>query len=128
MAGSGQPDNLVKSVEELMEISDSETILVIGSIGGATEEKRQERGMGGKLISNVVQGVSVPVLKKNMESFFNQIKEILDSGTDQIGAFQISEIQVYAQITGDGQVALMGSGVKIEALGGIKFTLCRIPR
>ena len=32
-----------------MEISDSETILVIGSIGGATEEKRQERGIGGKL-------------------------------------------------------------------------------
>jgi len=53
-----------------MEISDSETILVIGSVGGATEEKRQERGIGGKLISNVVQGVSVPVLKKNMESFF----------------------------------------------------------
>ena len=66
--------------------------------------------------------------RENMESFFNQIKEILDSGTDRIGAFQISEIQVYAQITGDGQVALMGSGVKIEALGGIKFTLCRIPR
>ena len=110
-----------------METSGSDTILVISAVGGAAEEKRPERGMGGKLVSNVVHSVSVAVLKQNMESFFDQIKEILASGTDQIGAFQISEIEVCAQITGEGQVALMGSGVKIEAQGGIKFTLCRLP-
>ena len=111
-----------------METSGSNTILVISSVGGVAEEKRTERGIGGKLVSNVVHSVSVSVLKKNMESFFNQIREILETGTDQVGAFQVSEIEVSAQISGEGQVALMGSGAKIEAQGGIKFTLCRIPK
>lgn len=111
-----------------METSNSDTILVISSVGGAAEDRRQERGIGGKLVGNVVNSVSVSVLKKNMGAFFNQIKEILETGTDEIGAFQISEIQVFAQISGEGQVVLLGSGAKIEALGGIKFTLCRIPR
>ncbi|NTV36188.1 MAG: hypothetical protein HGA53_04475 [Anaerolineaceae bacterium] len=110
-----------------METNSSNTILVISSVGSVADEGRPERGIGGKLVSNVVHSVSVSVLKQNMESFFNQIKEILDGGIDRIGAFQISEIEVCAQISGAGQVALMGSGAKIEAQGGIKFTLCRIP-
>lgn len=110
-----------------METSSSDTILVISSVSGVAEEKRPERGIGSKLVSNVVHSVSVSVLKQNMESFLNQIKEILESGTERIGSFQISEIEVCAQISGEGQVALMGSGVKVEAQGGIKFTLCRLP-
>ncbi len=110
-----------------METSDANTILVISSVGDTTEERRPERGIGSKLISNMAHSVSVAVLKQNMQSFFEQIREILDSGTDKIGAFQISEIEVCAQISGEGQVALMGSGVKLEAQGGIKFTLCRLP-
>jgi hypothetical protein len=110
-----------------METNGPDTILVISSMGDVAEERRPERGIGGKLVSNVVHSVSVSVLKQNMESFFHQIKEILDAGTDRIGAFQISQIEVCAQISGEGQVALMGSGVKVEAQGGIKFTLCRLP-
>jgi hypothetical protein len=116
------------SEEKPMETSNSDTILVISSVGGAAEDRRQERGIGGKLVSNVANSVSVSVLKKNMESFFNQIKEILETGAGEMGGFQISEIHVFAQISGEGQVALMGSGAKIEAQGGIKFTLCRIPK
>lgn len=86
-----------------------------------------ERGIGGKLASTMVHGVSVSMLKRNMDVFFHQINEILQNGADRIGEFQISEIEVCAQISGQGQVALMGSGAKIEAQGGIKFTLCRVP-
>lgn len=111
-----------------MATNESETLLVISSVGITAEEKRTERGIAGKLVSNAMHSVSVCVLKENMKCFFNQIKDILESETDQIGAFQISEIEVCAQISGQGQVALMGSGVKTEAQGGIKFTLCRIPR
>lgn len=111
-----------------METSGSDTILVVSPVSDLAEPKRTERGIAGKLASNVAHNVSVPMLKQNMESFFNQIREILDSGADCVGAFQISEIEVCAQISGEGQVALMGSGAKIEAQGGIKFTLCRIPR
>ena len=110
-----------------MEPNGLDTMLVISSVGDVAEERRPERGIGGKLVSNVVHSVSDSVLKQNMESFFNQIRDVLEGGTDRIGAFQISQIEVCAQISGEGQVALMGSGVKVEAQGGIKFTLCRLP-
>jgi len=45
-----------------METSGSDTILVISAVGGAAEEKRPERGFGGKLVNSVVHGVSVSVL------------------------------------------------------------------
>lgn len=110
-----------------MEINGADTILVISSVEGSIEGKRTERGIGGKLASTMVQGVSVSMLKRNMDIFFHQINEILQNGADRIGEFHISEIEVCAQISGQGQVALMGSGAKIEAQGGIKFTLCRVP-
>jgi hypothetical protein len=110
-----------------METIRSDEIFVISSIGNTVESRRPERGVG-ELVSKTVNSVSVSVLKKNMGSFLSQLKELLDNGSDKIGAFEISEIEVSAQITGDGQVALLGSGVKIEAQGGIKFTLCRVPK
>lgn len=111
-----------------MEINGADTILVISSVEGSAEGKRVERGIGGKLASTMAHGVSVSVLKRNMDVFFDQIKVILQNGCDRIGEFQISEIEICAQISGEGQVALLGSGAKIEAQGGIKFTLCRVPK
>lgn len=110
-----------------MEINGADTILVISSVEDSADGKRTERGIGSKLASAMVHGVSVSMLKRNMDVFFDQIREILQNGADRIGEFQISEIEVCAQISGQGQVALLGSGAKIEAQGGIKFTLCRAP-
>jgi len=110
-----------------MESNSADTLLVISSVESAADGKRPERGIGGKLASSMVHGVSVSVLKRNMDVFFDQIREILQNGCDRIGEFQISEIEVCAQISGEGQVALLGSGAKIEAQGGVKFTLCRVP-
>jgi len=111
-----------------MENNNSDNILVISSVNDMGGEKRIERGFTGKLVSNAMHSVSVCVLKENMQCFFDQMKEVLASETDPIGAFQISQIDIFAQISGQGQVALMGSGAKTEAQGGIKFTLCRIPK
>jgi len=113
--------------EKRMESNSADTLLVISSVESAADGKRPERGIGGKLASSMVHGVSVSVLKRNMDVFFDQIREILQNGCDRIGEFQISEIEVCAQISGEGQVALLGSGAKIEAQGGVKFTLCRVP-
>lgn len=53
--------------EERMEINGADTILVISSVEGSIEGKRTERGIGGKLASTMVQGVSVSMLKRNMD-------------------------------------------------------------
>jgi hypothetical protein len=60
-----------------------------------------------------------------MAGFFEQLREILDTGKDKIGAFTVEEVNVSAQISGDGQVCLMGSGIKVGVQGGIKFVLKR---
>jgi hypothetical protein len=100
-------------------------IFIISAIGEGPEKGRVERGIGGKLLEKSVNAVSVSVLKENMQAFFHQLREILDIGKDAIGAFEVSQVEIAAQITGDGQVCLMGSGVKLEVQGGIKFVLSR---
>jgi len=82
--------------------------------------------LGETLTKGAMNAVSVSALKKNMESFFTQLREILDTGKDKIGAFEVDQVEVSAQITGDGKVCLMGSGVKVGVQGGVIFLLKRV--
>ena len=101
-------------------------MLVVTGMGEQAEARRPERGLGEILTKETVNSVSVSVLKKNMENFFNQLREILHTGTDRIGAFEVAQIEVSAQVAGDGKVCLMGSGVKVGVQGGVKFVLKRV--
>lgn len=100
-------------------------ILVVTAIGDRTKETRPERGLGDTLVAKSLSAVDVSILKKNMDRFFHQLREILDAGSDKVGAFEVAQVEISAQIAGDGQVCLMGSGVKVEMQGGIKFVLKR---
>ena len=86
---------------------------------------RVERGLSDRVAEITLNKVNVTVLKENMAGFFNQLHEILDTGKNKIGAFAVDEVKVSAQISGDGKVCLMGSGVKIGVQGGITFVLKR---
>ena len=108
-----------------MEENSAAQIFVVTSVGERPERKQVERGPGESLAKGVINAISVSSLKANMEHFFNQLHEILDSGKDKIGAFQVEQVEVSAQITGDGKVCLMGSGVEVGVQGGIKFVLKR---
>jgi hypothetical protein len=109
-----------------MEQKGSDQILVVTGIGERIEEGRVERGIGETLAKGAINTVSVSTLKKSMESFFRQLREILDTGRERIGAFEVDQVEVSAQITGDGKVCLMGSGVKIGVQGGVTFLLKRV--
>ena len=100
-------------------------ILVVTEIGDQAEVRQPERGLGEILTKGAVNPVSVSVLKNNMENFLNQLREILHPGTGRIGAFEVAQIEVSAQVAGDGKVCLMGSGVKVGVEGGVKFVLKR---
>jgi hypothetical protein len=104
---------------------DADEILVVTGMGKKATTDRKERGFGENLADKTLSAVSVSVLKKNTERFFGQLREILDAGGDKIGAFEVAEVEISAQITGDGQVCLLGSGVKVEMQGGIRFVLRR---
>jgi len=104
------------------------SILIVSAIAGsnAAGPSRPERGaVTDKLVAGAVNAINASVLKTNMDAFFSQLREIFASGVEKIGAFEVSEVEISAQITADGQVALMGSGVRLEAQGGIKFVFSR---
>jgi len=100
-------------------------IFVVTSMEEESGRKPVERGLGDALKKSAIKAVDVSALKDNMERFFNQLREILATGKDKIGEFEIDEVEVSAQITAGGEVCLMGSGVKIGAGGGVKFVLKR---
>ena len=107
----------------------AEHIFIVSTLGSRPEDGRIERGgFGPKLAEKSLNAVSVAVLKDNVARFFSQLHEILDTGAEAIGAFEVSQVEVSAQITGSGQVCLLGSGGKVELEGGIKFVLKRVAR
>lgn len=119
---------LVKLMGEyIMAENDDERILILTGLTEQPEAERAQRGAGDGILKRVVNTVSVSALKENMQVFFNQLQEIIGPGKEKIGAFDLSQIEVTAQITGDGKVCLLGSGAKIEVQGGIKFILKRTP-
>lgn len=103
----------------------NDSILIAG--GTALDEKpaRQERGLGRSKKEVEVKPVQVSELRKNVNTFFSQLSEILDMDKCKVGAFQVNQVEISAQITGEGKVCLLGSGTKLGVSGGFKFILER---
>lgn len=99
---------------------DSFWIVTADEAGG-----RVERGFGEAVARTTLRAVGLDTLKGNMHRFLDQLREILDAGADRIGRFELEQVEVTAQIGGNGQIALVGSGVKVEAQGGIRLILRR---
>ncbi len=102
-------------------------IFISTSIGETIRPRLNERGLASTVSSTVLQAIPVDTLKYNIQCFFDQLSEVLTPGADRVGNFEISEIRVDAEITGDGQVSLLGSGAKIGVHGGITLILTRKP-
>ncbi|NIP53378.1 MAG: hypothetical protein GWN67_14575 [Phycisphaerae bacterium] len=102
-----------------------EHILVLTGFSDQPEAGRVERGFTDRVLKRGVSAVSVSALKENMQAFFRQLREIVGPGKEMIGAFELSQIEVTAQVTGEGKVCLLGTGAKVEVQGGIKFVLNR---
>ena len=105
----------------------SETMWVIAAPETSVQPERAVRGgIPTGAIENIRE-VSVSVLNKNMESFFKQLQKIVEPAQDAIGAFELSQVEVTASVTGEGKVCLLGTGAKMELQGGIKFILKKNP-
>jgi hypothetical protein len=121
------PDVLCRHLWEISTMNENadQQILVLTELSGQPQAGRVERGLGDGILKRAAHAVSVSALKENMQTFFRQLQEIIGPGNETVGAFEISQIEVTAQITGDGRVCLLGTGAKIEVQGGIKFVLSR---
>ena len=103
----------------------NEKMWVVAAPGAPVQNKPVERGFGGRVSFENIQAVSVSALKENMQAFFHQLQEIIGPAQEKVGEFELSTIEITAQVTGEGKVCLLGTGAKIEAQGGIKFVLNR---
>ena len=105
----------------------NEKIWVVAASEAPVENKRVERGLVERVGVENIRDVSVSILRENMDAFFQQLHKIIRPAQNAIGAFELSQIEVTAQITGEGKVCLLGTGVKMEVQGGIRFILKRKP-
>ena len=102
-------------------------ILVATELDAGTRPAGVERGWGADVAGSALKAISVDVLKASMTRFLDQMREILDAGSSVVGDFEVAQVEIRAQVSGDGQVSLMGSGMKVGVTGGLTFVLRRRP-
>lgn len=100
-------------------------LLIIGSAGESQDTERVFRGAGVLARLPAENLVEVSLLKRNMTRFLQQLTEILDVDSEHIGPYSVAQIEVSAEIRGDGKIGLMGSSAQVGVSGGIKFVLTR---
>ncbi len=79
------------------------------------------RGPGG----SGVRAVEVNKLQANLRGFLDAVQEMLAVEPPAIGDFRLEEVEIGAEITGEGAIQILGTGVKAGGSGGIKFLLRR---
>jgi hypothetical protein len=93
---------------------DKDTILVI------TGDSITTRGSG-------VKSLKVDELSVNVNLFIEQMGSILEKTPEKLGKFHFEEFEVYAEITGKGTLAILGTGAEVGATGGLRFLFRRSP-
>jgi hypothetical protein len=91
---------------------DKDTILVV------TGDAVSTRGGG-------VKPLKVDELSVNVNLFIEQMGGLLEKTPEKLGKFQFEEFEVYAEITGKGTLAILGTGGEVGATGGLRFVFRR---
>jgi hypothetical protein len=103
--------------------------------------KGNEYYFGGKIMENdtiwVVTGETVETraggmkqlkveeLAQNVNLFLEQMGSILKKAPETMGKFHFDEFEVFAEITGKGSLAILGTGAEVGATGGLRFVFRR---
>lgn len=85
-----------------------------------TGETVEVRGRGAKQLK-------VEELALNVNLLLEQIGSILEKAPENVGKFHFDEFEVFAEITGKGSLAILGTGGEIGATGGLRFVFRRTP-
>ena len=87
----------------------------------------QPRGISDLLRKVAGHSVAVDRVKRNITQFLSSVQDMLAEGADAAGDFRVDTVEIDAQISAEGQVGFMGSGVGMSGSAGIKFVLKRRP-
>lgn len=92
---------------------DKSTIWVVTSEPGATRS-------GGRLKQQNVEELSI-----NINLFLEHMGNVLDKTPENIGKFHFEEFEVHAEVTAQGTIAVLGTGLQAGATGGLRFVFRR---
>lgn len=88
-----------------------------------TTESLETRAPGDRLV--VETELHVEQLSGNINLFLGQLDKLLEDAPDQVGKFQLTEFELYAEVSTDGTLKVLGTGIGVGAIGGLKFKFCR---
>ena len=69
--------------------------------------------------------VDVERLSSNMNRFLEQIGNMLQQTPEHVGQFHFEEFEISAEVTAQGTLAILGTGLQAGATGGLKFVFRR---
>ena len=72
-----------------------------------------------------LQSLKIDEFAVNVNVFIQQMGKVLESTPEMLGKFDFSEFEIHAEITADGTLAVLGSGVHAGASGGLRFVFRR---
>jgi len=93
---------------------DEDTILVV------TGEQVGTRAGGFK-------SLKVEELAANVQLFIKQMGNVLEQTPKTLGDFHFEELEVSAEITAKGSLAILGTGGELSGTGGLRFLFRRSP-
>jgi hypothetical protein len=91
---------------------DKNTIWIITGEPGATR--------GGRLKQQNIDELSVSI-----NLFLEQMGNVLEKTPEKIGKFHFEEFEVHAEVTAQGTIAVLGTGLQAGATGGLRFVFRR---
>jgi hypothetical protein len=110
-------------------MSDTENSIWVITSGASSDRELLTANRGIREITEraLHQGVRIPLeqLKTDFESFFKNIITLINAVPDSDLSYRLDEIEIYAEISGEGKIQLVG-GLTAGAKGGIKFKLKRV--
>ena len=87
---------------------DNDTILI------QTTDAAVVRGRG-------TRELDVEVLSNNVSQFLTQVGRILERAPEDVDRFTLTEFEISAEVSADGRLSLVGTGVGVAAKGGLTF-------
>jgi hypothetical protein len=69
--------------------------------------------------------IDVDKLQASMQTFLDNVREIVGVGVEDVGPFRLTQISLSATISADGELKLLGAGVGMGLSGGLNFVLTR---
>jgi hypothetical protein len=69
--------------------------------------------------------MSLVKVSVNINLFLEPMGNILEKTPQELGKFQFEEFEIYAEVTGKGSLAILGTGGGLGATGGLRFLFRR---